>query len=136
PSAIQVGVLIFAKSAFVQCGWLFHTWVIWSTKLLYSVGVGESFAYSSRARDIGVDDLAVRRIRHARWIVVGCKRKQFRQAFGVMHRDVEADDRTVAPADQSHFPDFQKIEQADHVARHQIIAEGFRIARRAAMAAA
>jgi len=54
----------------------------------------------------------------------------------MVQRDVEADDRTVAPADDRRFRDMQKVHQPDHIGRHQIVAIGLVVAGAAAVAAA
>ena len=54
----------------------------------------------------------------------------------VLHRDVEADDRAVAPADDRRLFDLEMVEQGDHVRGHQIVAIRLLIAAAAAVAAA
>ena len=52
------------------------------------------------------------------------------------HGDVEADDATVAPADDGSLVDFQRVEQGDDVVSHQVVAKWSLVARAAPVAAA
>ena len=54
----------------------------------------------------------------------------------MMHRDVEADDPAVAPADDRGLLDFKEIHQPDHIRGHQIVAVRPLVAGAAAVTAA
>ena len=69
-------------------------------------------------------------------IGIGGKGEQLGDPLGMVHRDVEADDRAVAPADDRRLWDLQGIHQPHHVGRHQIVAVRLLVAGAAAVAAA
>ncbi len=54
----------------------------------------------------------------------------------MIDRDVQADDRSVAPADERRPLDLQEVHHAEHVGGHQVVPEGLLVARASPVAAA
>src|SRR5262249_47750365 len=87
-------------------------------------------------RDIGTEGRTVGYIPAALGRVVRGKRKQSTQPLRMAHCDIETNDPAIAPTDQRHLVDLQKIEQCQIVIRHLRVAERLVCAGTASMTAA
>src|SRR6266849_2708976 len=86
-----------------------------------TIQVGTAMRWRSTAVQLGwVSHILVIWARKALYSVgVGGRGKQLRHALGMRYRDVEADDRAIAPADDRGLLDLQEIHQRDDIPRHQ-----------------
>ena len=73
---------------------------------------------------------------HARCHGVGGEGEDLADAVRMADRQVQSEDRSVAPAHDVGATDMQRVQQAGHVVGHQVVAVGTRVARAAAVAAA
>src|ERR1700694_180762 len=62
---------------------------------------------------------------------IGAECEYTSHPLGMTHRQVEADDSSVAPTDNGRFVDFQRVEQRDDIVCHQIVGKRSLITRAA-----
>ena len=98
--------------------------LIWSTKASYSSGVAEWLGvFVAGAIDIGGEGRVLfDAVDDARRHGVGREGKHLADPVLVAHREVDAENAAVAPADDVGLGDFQQIHQRHDIVGHQIVA--------------